>query len=344
MKGKLFLLTLIVLTLLSCEGTDGQFRLKGQFAHLEQGEFLIYSPDGGLDRLDTLHIRNGEFDFTTPLSEEATYHILYPNFSELVIFGQSGKVAHIKGDAQNLNAVEVKGSEDNELYTNFRKEIEQQPDSTILELARNYIFEHPQLALARFLFRNYFLLSEKASRQQTIEVYDSLCRAMPDNVLLSRMADDVRSKEAIKIGQKMPDFKLKLRPNLFKENDTIPHTATLADYKGKYLLLAFWATWKSGSQAVLYRARRSHQEMGDTIQAISFSLDVSNQELTRIELNDSINYPSFCDFKCWNSPYIRQWGICDLPYYILIGPDQKIVAVGTDWVKDIEPKTEGLCL
>lgn len=100
------------LTLLSCGGFPGQFRLKGNFAHLEQGEFLLYSTDGGLDIIDTLHLVDGKFDYTTKLHDEATYHILYPNFSELVVFGHSGGIVNIKGDARSLNEVEVHGDKE----------------------------------------------------------------------------------------------------------------------------------------------------------------------------------------------------------------------------------------
>ena len=36
---------------LSCTGHPNEVRLEGDFEHLEQGEFLIYSTDEALDRL-----------------------------------------------------------------------------------------------------------------------------------------------------------------------------------------------------------------------------------------------------------------------------------------------------
>ncbi len=329
------------LTLLGCGGSQGQFRLKGNFTHLEQGDFLIYSLDGGLNKVDSLHIRNGKFDYFTKLEGKATYCILYPNFSELVIFGHSGAVVKVKGDARNLNGVEVKGDKDNETYTQFRKEINEKSDKEVQEIARNYILENPTLYMSQYLLSRYFILSDQATQAETKEIYDSLMRALPDDVSLSLLADDVRSKEATKEGNKMPNFSLTTRE---ETKDSLGHKVVkLADYKGKYLLMVFWANWKSGSQGSLFHARHLRRDSHNKVELLSYSLDVEDKQLSSIEERDSINYASFCDFQCWSSPLIRQLGIRDLPYYILIGPDQKIIASGTDWLKDIEPKTKDLC-
>ncbi|MBO4641366.1 MAG: DUF4369 domain-containing protein [Bacteroidaceae bacterium] len=338
---KLLYSLLIGLTLLSCGGSQGQFQLQGNFAHLEQGEFLIYSLDGGLNKVDSLHVRDGKFEYVTKLDGKATYHILYPNYSELVIFGHSGGVVKIKGDAQNLNGVEVKGDKDNETYTQFRKEISEKSEKEVQDIARNYILSNPTLDMSQYLLGRYFILSDLATQEETKEIYDSLLRALPEDVSLSLLADDVKSKGMTLEGRKMPDFKLETREMM--KDSTGHKIVSLADYKGKYLLMVFWANWKSGSQSALFHARHLRRDSHGKVEPLSYSLEVDNRQLTEIEKRDSVNYASFCDFRCWSSPLVRQLGIRDLPYYILVGPDQKIIASGTDWLKEIEPKTKDLC-
>ena len=124
---------------LCCTGHPNEVRLEGEFEHLEQGEFLIYSTDEELDRLDTLHIQDGCFSYTLPALQTATLHILYPNQSELVVFANPGADILVKGDAQNLSEVEVSGSEDNERYTEFRQETNGKSAKEAKGIARNYI-------------------------------------------------------------------------------------------------------------------------------------------------------------------------------------------------------------
>ncbi|MBR2945584.1 MAG: DUF4369 domain-containing protein [Bacteroidaceae bacterium] len=345
---KLTLFIIPLLTLLGCGGSAGQFRLCGDFDHLEQGEFYIYSPDGGLDRLDTLRLREGKFDYTVPLQEKATYHILYPNFSELVIFGESGKVVKVKGDARSLNEVKVSGTDENETYTKYRRESQNLSGKKLDSLTRDYILQYPTMQMSRFLLNKYFIQPEGTDQQMMHELYDSLCRANPSDVFLSNLSNDVRRKNTIKTGSRIPEFSLttrKVELKKYKNKKTIIRTIesrTVSDtsYKDKPLLLVFWATWRSGSQSGLYRASRLMRESENKIQAISYSLDVEDTELKAVERRDSIDYPSICDFKCWNSPLVQQWGIRELPFFILMDKDRKILAFGTNWSKDIEPHTK----
>lgn len=298
--------------------------------------------------MDTLRLREGKFDYTVPLQEKAIYHILYPNFSELVIFGESGKVVKVKGDARSLNEVKVSGTDENETYTKYRRESQNLSGKKLDSLTRDYILQYPTMQMSRFLLNKYFIQPEGTDQQMMHELYDSLCRANPSDVFLSNLSNDVRRKNTIKTGSRIPEFSLttrKVELKKYKKKKTIIRTIesrTVSDtsYKDKPLLLVFWATWRSGSQSGLYRASRLMRESENKIQAISYSLDVEDTELKAVERRDSIDYPSICDFKCWNSPLVQQWGIRELPFFILMDKDRKILASGTNWSKDIEPHTK----
>ena len=344
MKFKLFYIAFL-LALLSCSNHPGQVFIQGSFAHLEQGEFYIYSPSGGTDRLDTLHIQNGEFEYMASIDGDVIFHLMYPNFSELTIFARPGDDIEIVGDAQNLSAVEVKGTKDNEAYTEFRKRIKDLSDKEVRNVAQQYTLENPTLALSRYLFSTYFLLNDSVPQAQITEIFDSLCRACPDDVELSKLSRAVRSHGMLGEGQELPDFKLKTRPSFFSDEEG--GDISTEDFRGNYLLISFWASWKSGSQSALYRTRRFRREMkekGIKVNAISYSLDAESSALARIEKNDSVDYYSYCDFQCFNSPLVQKWGISDLPYFVLIDANLKIVAFGSDWQRDIEPHIQKLCL
>ena len=334
----------LLFALLACTGHPKEVRLKGEFAHLDQGEFLIYSTDEALDRLDTLHIQDGKFSYKLPTIQPATLHILYPNQSELVVFATPGADILIKGDAQNLNEVEVSGSEENKRYTEFRKDINGKSAADTKTIAHDYILQHPTLAMSRYLLTTYFLCDESTSASEATELYDSLSRACPDDLTLSKLATHVRSIDKIRIGKPLPDFALTLKPGHGGNGDE-EQIIRRDDYKGKILLIAFWASWKGGSQSALYRARRLRRELkgkGKEISLISYSLDADEKQLTRLEKLDSIDFPSYCDFCSFSSSLIQKWGIKDLPYFILVTPDGRIAAAGSDWLRDIDKAAEKL--
>ena len=319
-------------------------RLEGEFEHLDQGNFLIYSTDEALDRLDTLHIQDGIFSYTLPTIQPATLHILYPNQSELVVFATPGADILIKGDAQNLNEVEVSGSEENERYTEFRLEVNGKSAAETKSIAHDYILQYPTLVMSRYLLTTYFLCDSITSASEATELYDSLCRACPDDLVLSRLGTHVHAIGKIRVGSPIPDFALTLKPGHAGNGDE-EQIIRRDDYKGKLLLIAFWASWKSGSKSAIYRARRLRRELkgkGKEIELISYSLDADERQLTRIEKTDSIDFPSYCDFRSFSSALVQKWGIRDIPYFILVTPDGRIAAAGSDWMKDIDKAAKEL--
>lgn len=330
--------------LFGCTGHPKEVRFKGEFEHLEQGEFLIYSTDEALDRLDTLRIQDGLFSYTLPTIQPAMLRILYPNQSELVVFANPGADIVIKGDAQNLSEVEVSGDEENEVYTQFRLETNGKSAAETKRVARDYILEHPTFTMSRYLLTTFFLCDDAAPVDEVTELYDSLCRACPDDLALSKLSARVRSLGLLRVGNPLPDFSLTLKPN-HGGNGTEEKTIKRADYQGKLLLIAFWASWKGGSQSALYRARRLRRELkakGKTIELISYSLDADERQFHRNEERDSVDFYSYCDFQAFGSPLVQKWGIRELPYIILATPDGRIAAAGSDWLEDIQPKANEL--
>jgi hypothetical protein len=339
----IFIFSLLVL--ISCNPNSDSVRITGDFAHLEQAQFYIYSPTGAIDRLDTIKIEDGEFEYTAKIDGEHIFRLLYPNFSELTIFAKPGDDIEVEGDAQNLNDVDVDGSDDNEIYTEFREDITDLPPVKILDIAHMYILKYSKQAVSKYLFQTYFLQTDSLRPSQIKEIYDSLCRACPNDIELSKLSRRVRSYGILRPGQKLPSFKLKTRASAFggEEEKEISEK----DFRGNYLLISFWASWKSGSQSALYRTRRFRREMkgkGLKLDAISYSLDTELPSLKRIEENDSVDYHSYCDFLSFNSPLVQKWGICDLPFFVLVSPESKIIASGSDWQRDIEPQVQKLCL
>lgn len=333
----------MLLLMASCNGHSGEARLTGEFEHLEQGEFLIYSSDEGHARLDTLRLDDGEFTYSITTPETATLHILYPNQSELVVFANPGADITIKGDALNLSEVEVSGSEDNELYTAFRLETNGKSVNETKAVARTYLLEHPTLVMSRHLFATYFL-NDSTPASEAKELYDSLCRACPEDIDLSKYAIYLRSMDKIKVGKALPDFSLTLKPGHGGNGDE-ERTIHRSDYKGKYLLIAFWSNWKSSSLGALYRLRRTRRELkakGIDLELLSYSLDGDESRLTLAEKRDSVDYPSYCDFLTLSSPLAQQWNITTLPFYILKGPDGKIIACGSSWMEKMDAAINNL--
>ena len=97
-----------IAALASC-GTDGNhFKIDGRLLNLNQGEFYVYSLEGGEKALDTIKVQAGRFTYDVECTSPKTLMIVFPNFTEQPVFAQPGKSVDIKGDASHLKEMTVR--------------------------------------------------------------------------------------------------------------------------------------------------------------------------------------------------------------------------------------------
>lgn len=327
---RIFLYILSVFTLLSCKNSDNRFSLSGEFDHLQQGEFYIYSPDGAILQLDTIKVTSGKFEYQLPLKEQATLMLLYPNYSEHVIFAEGGKEVKIKADAQKLSEAEITGTPENEEMTRFRLENLKSNKQKMIQAAETHIKKNPTSRVSFYLFKEYFLNNPQGDTSKTLALYRILTEAQPDNIQLRALQNKVLGIANTKIGQKLPEFKL-----IGIKGDTI-HTAKL---KGKVTLISFWANWRN-SGYVIYQSRKLKRQYGSQLGLIGYSLDVNSQILKGNMKRDSITWPVYCDFRAWGNPLLEKLNVNDIPYHILVDSENIIIARGRKLEKDILPEIE----
>lgn len=318
----------------ACGGAEGRFQLKGSFEHLEQGEFFVFSADGGTESLDTIAVVKGRFTYEVPLTTPATFHLLYPNLSETVIFAEPGTVVRVKGDAQDLQSVRVSGTKANEALTRFRLDNLNKPLSQTQQAAESFIRDNPTSSAAVYLFKEYFLTQKDADNNVIRRLYAALCSAQPDNIRLRVWQNDLTRRASTPIkGDTLPDFRLSLRDST---------TFCRADCAGRPLLINFWASWESRSVADMFQMKKLTKQKGDSINVLSISLDVSPASLRGIEKIDTVIWPSYCDFKGWNSPIAQLFGIRSVPFFILTDSSQHVILTASSFHKEVEPELKKL--
>ncbi len=107
-------------------------------------------------------------------------------------------------------------------------------------------------------------------------------------------------------------------------------TIQLSDYKGKYVLLDFWATWCRPCQAEFpfLSDLVNRYKDSDKIAIIGVSLDKEKEQITEFVQKYNLNYPHIFDGKAWENEVGQLYGVTSIPFAVLIGPDGNIVATG----------------
>ncbi|SFH19511.1 TlpA family protein disulfide reductase [Pedobacter insulae] len=139
-------------------------------------------------------------------------------------------------------------------------------------------------------------------------------------------------KRGLQIGQMVPEVKL---TNLYNYKST---TANLSDFKGRLVILDFWATWCQPCVAMIPQMDSLQKVFGNKIQFISTTYQTANEVipfLKKFEKQQGRHFsiPVLTDQKELNALFPHVY----LPHYVWIDGEGKVIAI-TDH-KEINAKS-----
>jgi thiol-disulfide isomerase/thioredoxin len=196
----------------------------------------------------------------------------------------------------------ISGATADEIIQNFTAHIKTFPESP-----RNN-------AVARMLVIS---LTHGKDEQQSIDVLQQLT----ENEL-----EQVAEAATARIKQLEQMLELKKEPLELRFAAVDGREFDLADYRGKVVLVDFWATWcgpcVAGMPEIIELYNTRH-EQGFEIVGISFDSD--KEALEKYVSENDIPWVQFFDGKGWDNEYGRQYGINAIPTMWLVGRNGKVV-------------------
>jgi len=118
----------------------------------------------------------------------------------------------------------------------------------------------------------------------------------------------------------------KQAPNLTM-NDVNGKPVSITDFKGKYVLIDFWASWcgpcrKENPNVVA--AYNKYKDKNFTI--LGVSLDQDKDSWVQAIKNDNLAWAQMSDLKQWQSAAVSTYNIEGIPFNVLIDPTGKVIA------------------
>ena len=309
-----FLLVAMLLT--ACGGDSGKFKLEGRLRNINQGEFWVYSTDGGIAGFDTIAVRNGRFSYEIELRSPSTLVVVFPNYSEQPVFAEPGENVHIKGDATHLKEMIIEGTDDNEYMTELRMELNETAPPDVSKVVSAYIREHLESPTSIYLLNRYFLLTSTPDYLQAQKLVDLMLKERPDNGELIELQKQLKALQGGALKSKLPAF---------TATDVKGGKVTEKALKAKLNVVSVWASWSYSSTDQQRRLKTLKDKYGDKLGIVSICIDGRPADCKQRVQRDSLKWSTVCDGRMWNTPLLAKFGLADVPANLII--DEKGVVI-----------------
>ncbi len=136
--------------------------------------------------------------------------------------------------------------------------------------------------------------------------------------MLAQQKEAMKMQSKLKVGEVFPDF---------TETDVAGQPLSISQYKGKVVLVDFWATWCGPCVEELPNVIAAYQKYHDKgFEIVGISLDKSKESLQKFTQEKGMTWAQYFDGKGWESKLGQMYGITSIPATFLLDAEGRIIA------------------
>ncbi|MBS1647792.1 MAG: AhpC/TSA family protein [Bacteroidetes bacterium] len=130
-------------------------------------------------------------------------------------------------------------------------------------------------------------------------------------------------------GMKMKDATVGVTAANFSQPDVNGKMVSLNSYKGKVVLVDFWASWCGPCRAENPNVVAAYQKYHPKgFEILGVSLDQNKDKWLQAISNDNLTWTHISDLKGWGNEAAKKYGVTSIPFNVLIDKEGKIIAKG----------------
>lgn len=308
---QLLMMVMAVFLLVSCQETPKGYVINGVVENMPDGKIYLKSFRNKMFfDVDTAEIKEGKFTFKGEVDQPllyglATENMNYPvqlfveNTTMDVTIGNDGETIIVQNSP--VNAV---------FQENQSKVFENGFDIDSL------ISKYPDSPAAAFYLYRYFTYQLPLDQLKATRA--KISPALAGCPYVKDLDGIIGQLENVQIGKTAPDFSLP---------DTAGVAVALADFRGKYVLLDFWASWCPPCRRENPNVVKAFQDYKDkNFTILGISLDNNKDKWLKAIADDQLTWTHVSDLKYWDSEIPALYGVRGIPANVLLDPNGVIIA------------------
>ena len=340
MKKILLLLTLLP-TLLFAQNAG--FSISGLITGLKDGEVKISSTQDQTV-LAKAPIKLGAFIVKGAVPEPGLYWITLGSEQPQHIYIEN-KAIKISGNQKDIKNIKIEGSQSHIEFDQFRKVFnpliaELNVAAAAVQKATNdknrEALMHSYDSVAKLVRTEVgnFVTTNKSSYVSPFVLFVT---AQIDNDVMQMEQRYLALDETVRasaIGKALSDYIVYNKVGAvgtaaldFTQADTAGQAVALSSFRGKYVLIDFWASWCKPCRIEnpnVVKAFNKFKDKNFTI--LGISLDQDKEPWIKAIAKDGLMWTQLSDLQSWNNAVAQQYRVQSIPQNFLIGPDGKIIA------------------
>lgn len=313
MKKTIYLLLVTLLLTTGCSEKTN-FTLKGEISGLTSDTLLAYylAPEY---KIDTIICQKGKFEYTFTPDTLNVFNLLFNTEESLPIFADKGQSVEVKGTTTDF---EIEGEGENKLMNEIFSLLRNTSEEKTMDIVDSLIQANKYSFTNLYLLDKYYANDEYADFEHINKLIESQSGIIKDSPYII----DLQSRIA-HLSAKQKNLSIANLNGQDRKGEKIKWPTS----RENYILIDFWASWHPESVAAQDSLVNVLKELKkEKFLVYSVSLDMDKEAWLKASDRDTTQWYQVCDFKGWNNNILKNQGVQELPFNLLLDKNKRIIA------------------